>query len=495
MSKKQQEKAERGAIYARISLDKRNEEEGVDRQKDRCRERAASEGVQIFYEFTDNNVSAFSGEKRPEYDKMMQAIKEGRIDVVFVWALDRLTRRTKDMITLFELCQQYGVRIIATRGGKIDPEDASSRLVVLVLSMVAEQESIDRAARVKAAVEDRALKGRPKTGGRRMFGYKADAVTIVDEEAEAIHDAAEMIIAGKTLRETVRAIFDKRNITATTGNPMTPPTLRDILLNPRMRGISTFTPTDPDSGYRLAKNRKIVGKGTWPAIIDETMGEKIDAVLKDPSRRRNHVGNKPTKFLASVLTCSCGEPMYSRTRKNRDGSPRRFYSCKRAQAGGKHVSIGEEIDEFITRIILKRMSKPDALEAIQKALLPDRTEESAQISKLMEERNAFLVRREEVEEQMVMGEIDATAYARIENKVKEKIRVIDKKLEPLFALKESDPLAADLASVDNFSSWWKDATVEDQRRLTRLLMDISILPGRIGAKRFDPKRVQVTWKR
>src|SRR5699024_3832163 len=106
--------------------------------------------------------------------------------------------------------------------------------------------------------EDRARSGRPKTGGRRMFGYETDAVTIIDDEAQAVRDAAAMTIAGKTLRETVREIFDVRGLTAMTGRPMTAPTLRDILLNPRVRGLSTFNPTDPDTGYRLVKDRQIV---------------------------------------------------------------------------------------------------------------------------------------------------------------------------------------------------------------------------------------------
>ncbi|MDK6442041.1 recombinase family protein, partial [Escherichia coli] len=82
-----------------------------------------------------------------------------------------------------------------------------------------------------------------------------------------------MVIAGKTLRETVRDVFDARGLTATSGRPMTAPTLRDILLNPRVRGLSTFNPNDPETGHRLVKDRRIIGKGSWPAIIDEATGE------------------------------------------------------------------------------------------------------------------------------------------------------------------------------------------------------------------------------
>src|SRR5690625_1928841 len=143
-----------------------------------------------------------------------------------------------------------------------------------------------------------------------MFGYETDAVTIIDDEAQAVRDAAAMTIAGKTLRETVREIFDVRGLTATTGRPITAPTLRDILLNPRVRGLSTFNPTDPDTGYRLVKDRQIVSKGNWPAIIDEATGEKLDAVRRDQSRRHSHRGNAPHYYLTSAMTCNYWQPMY-----------------------------------------------------------------------------------------------------------------------------------------------------------------------------------------
>ena len=191
-----------------------------------------------------------------------------------------------------------------------------------------------------------------------MFGYEADAVTVVDDEAEALRDAAAMVIAGKTLRETVREVFHARELTATTGRPMTAPTLRDILLNPRVRGISTFTPTDPKKGKRLIKNRQIVGAGNWPAIIDEVTGKKLDAILNDSSRKHSHSGNAPRYFLASVLTCTCGDPMYSRSRKNSKGEPRRFYTCKRTEPGGTHVSIGSEVDDLIEACLLYTSPSP-----------------------------------------------------------------------------------------------------------------------------------------
>ena len=485
--------AQRAAIYARISLDKQ-EEAGVKRQIHLATKQAEADEAEIVATYVDNNISAFSGEYRPEYDKLIHAIESREIDVVYVYALDRLTRRTKDTLALFELCEKHNVTVKANRGYNIDPSDPASRLTIVILGLIAEQESIDRAARIRAAYEDRARTGRPKTGGRRMFGYEADAVTVVDDEAEALRDAAAMVIAGKTLRETVREVFRARGLTATSGREMTAPTLRDILLNPRVRGISTFNPTDPDTGYRLIKDRQIVGAGNWPAIIDEATGEKLDAILRDPTRKRSHSGNAPRYFLASVLTCTCGDPMYSRSRKNSKGEARRFYTCKRTEPGGTHVSIGAEVDDLIEAIIIKRMQQPDAMDALQQALAPEDDSLTEQLQELTGQRNALLAKREQVEDAVIREDVDMSTFARVSKKIEVQIADLDETMRELTAGRDADPLAAELANGPDFAEWWRSASVEDKRRLTRLLMDIHILPGRLGAKTFDPQRVSITWR-
>lgn len=483
----------RAAIYARISLD-RKEEAGVKRQVYLATKQAEADEATIIATYVDNNVSAFSGEFRPEYDRLIHAIEKHEIDVVYVYALDRLTRRTKDTLALFELCEKHEVTVKANRGYNIDPSDPSSRLTIVILGLIAEQESIDRAARIRAAYEDRARTGRPKTGGRRMFGYEADGVTVIDEEARAILDAAAMIIAGKTLREAVREIFDARGLSSTSGRPMTAPTLRDILLNPRVRGLSTFNPTDPQTGYRLVKNRQVIGRGNWPAIVDEATGEKLDAILHDPARKTSHAGTTPRYYLASVLTCTCGDPMYARSRKMKDGSSRRFYTCKRLVPGQQHVSIGAKVDALIEAVILKRMQQPDAMETLQRALAPENDDTADQLQKLVGERNALLARREQIEEAVITADADVAAFTRVSKKIGEQLTALDKKMHDLANSRAVDPLAAELADGPDFGKWWDSASVEDKRRLTRLLMEIHILPGKHGAKQFDPHRVQIAWR-
>ena len=80
-------------------------------------------------------------------------------------------------------------------------------------------------------------------------------------------------------------------------------------------------------------------------------------------------------------------------------------------------------------------------------------------------------------------------------KIEAQISGLDEDIRELTKNLDADPLAVELADGPDFAEWWGGASVEDKRRLARLLMDVHILPGRPGAKVFDPHRVKITWKR
>jgi hypothetical protein len=76
------------AIYCRISHDKTGAGLGVERQKQDCRELAARLGWSVTEVFCDNDLSAYSGKRRPRYQALLEAIRAGRIDAVLTWHTD-----------------------------------------------------------------------------------------------------------------------------------------------------------------------------------------------------------------------------------------------------------------------------------------------------------------------------------------------------------------------------------------------------------------------
>lgn len=158
------------------------------------------------------------------------------------------------------------------------------------------------------------------------------------------------------------------------------------------------------------------------------------------------------------------------------------------------MSIGAEVDTLIEAVILKRMAEPDAVEVLQQALSPEDDGLTEQLQELAGERDALLARREQIEEAVIAADVDITTFARLSKKIESQITAIDERMCELTTSREADPLAAEFSGSPDFGEWWSSASVEDKRRLTRLLMEIHILYAKPGTKKFDTQRVKITWK-
>nr|MBA3368633.1 recombinase family protein [Geodermatophilaceae bacterium] len=106
----------RSVIYARQSLDRSGEGAAVERQIADCRKLAESRGWDVLDVVSDNDISASNGKARPGYQRVLTMIESGSVDRVVVWAVDRLTRRMRDLEDVVDLCERTGVSIATVSG-------------------------------------------------------------------------------------------------------------------------------------------------------------------------------------------------------------------------------------------------------------------------------------------------------------------------------------------------------------------------------------------
>jgi site-specific DNA recombinase len=100
------------AIYARISSDQAGEALGVTRQLEDCRKLAAEHAWTVGDEYVDNDVSAdksSAAKPRPQYQRMLADLADGRRDAVIVYNFDRLTRQPMELEEFTRLCERAGV--------------------------------------------------------------------------------------------------------------------------------------------------------------------------------------------------------------------------------------------------------------------------------------------------------------------------------------------------------------------------------------------------
>jgi len=148
-------------------------------------------------EYFDNNLSASKRDVvRPEYERLLSDIRQRRVDVVVVWDIDRLTRQPLQLEPFAETCEAAGMtEDIHTVSGPVALPFARIRGAVVA---EAARKTAERVARKKIEL----AQAGPYHGGSRPFGYERDGVTIREDEAVLIREAAQRILEGSLTEQS-----------------------------------------------------------------------------------------------------------------------------------------------------------------------------------------------------------------------------------------------------------------------------------------------------
>jgi site-specific DNA recombinase len=308
-------------IYTRISRDDTGEGKSNDRQRDACVALARARGWSVLTErFDDISVSASTGKERPAWNRVVQEMRQGRVDYVIAWQLDRVTRSTQELLSLALLADETGVPIV-TASGDLDLSNDSGKLVGTMLSAVAEMEVARKAARQKLANQQRAAEGRPWASGWRAFGYEKD-MTQIPAEVELIRRAAEQILSGGSLKSVARewralGVTTPRSSKGAEG--WTHNGVKSILLNPRNAALNTY-------------RGKVVGPGNWEPIYPQGTHHQLVALLTDPKRMTRQSGSSgrtASNLLTGIAVCgTCRTTVVAGS-----SNGKRVYKCK-----GEHIT-------------------------------------------------------------------------------------------------------------------------------------------------------------
>jgi DNA invertase Pin-like site-specific DNA recombinase len=104
---------------------------------------------------------------RPDWLKLIEEIRAGRVNRLVVWRLDRLGRTAAGLTALFEELQAHGCTLVSIREG-IDLSTPAGRLMANVIASVAAYETEVRRERVAAGIA--AAKAAGKVWGGRKKG-------------------------------------------------------------------------------------------------------------------------------------------------------------------------------------------------------------------------------------------------------------------------------------------------------------------------------------
>ncbi|HVX69972.1 MAG TPA: recombinase family protein [Mycobacteriales bacterium] len=405
------------AIYCRISKDREGAGLGVDRQEADCRALAERLGWDVAAVYVDNDISAYSGKRRPQYEAMLDAVRSGRIQGVIAWHTDRLHRRAAELEAFVGLAEHHSLQVQTVTAGTVDLSSASGRMIARMLGAAAQHE-IDHARERMQRAKDQALRDGRRRGGPRPFGFEWDAesktLSLHEVEAQVIRDATQAVLAGRTLAAVAREL-NETGIRTATGNTWTYQRLRDVLIRPTNAGLSA-------TGRADRGQVQIVGKGDWPAIIDPDTWQTLYKLLIDPSRLSQN-GNTSRWLGSGLYVCGaegCAGVLrpapYGGTPKT--NRPRNYlYRCTEKN----HLTISaNQTDDYIRRFVAEYIRTPE----VAAALRPDGDALAADRSR----RSVLVASREQTEADYDADLIDARRYKAKVARINDELAVIEERL-------------------------------------------------------------------
>lgn len=177
----------RCVLYPCVSTEMQVDGFSLDGQKNSLNRFADREEMEIIDIYEDAGKSGKSIEGRPAFKQMLYDIENGlEIDYILVYKLSRFGRNAADILNSLELVQAFGVNLICIEEG-IDSSQASGKLLISVLSAVAEIERENIIEQTMNGQKEKARQG-VWNGGFAPYGYylKDKQLFIQEEEAEAI---------------------------------------------------------------------------------------------------------------------------------------------------------------------------------------------------------------------------------------------------------------------------------------------------------------------
>ena len=161
-------------LYTRVSTSMQVDGYSLDAQRDKLRKYAEYEDMVVAGEYSDEGFSGKNIQGRHEFQRMLQDIQDCKdgAEYVLVFKLSRFGRNAADVLNSLQLMQDFGVNLICVEDG-IDSSKYSGKLMISVLSAVAEIERENIRTQTMAGREQKAREGK-WNGGFALYGYRLE---------------------------------------------------------------------------------------------------------------------------------------------------------------------------------------------------------------------------------------------------------------------------------------------------------------------------------
>ena len=357
-------------IYPRKSV-YRDNSDSVQVQIQMCKDYAniIYKGQSLEFRIYDRD-EGFSGKntKRPSFQEMMADVRNGLLDVVMVYKLDRISRNVQEFSAMYEVFERHNVSFVSVKES-FDTTTPMGRTVMYILAAFAQLERENTSERVADNMQALGIDGK-WTGGtlpsgftsvRRKFGEKEHSYLIVDTSTiGSVKQYYSLLLSGYSITKLERYCIS-HGIRSINGNYLNSSQLHNIITNPvygqnsleayyyfndkgctvadkslwdGTKGLIAYgrTKTGRDAQRSQEMSQWIIAVGIHDYVIpaEEWIAAQKRLYINTNVRTAKHESG----ILKGVLQCKCGSRIDVRTYK-KNGITFSYYYCSAMVKYGK----------------------------------------------------------------------------------------------------------------------------------------------------------------
>lgn len=287
-------------IYIRVSTeDQAREGFSLGEQEKKLRQLCKYKGFEIFKVYKDAGISAKDMKNRPAFQTMLEDMKNGLINYIVAYKLDRVTRSVRDLEVLISTLEKYHCYLICDRDD-VNTSTANGRFFVRMLTVLSQLEIEIVSERTKFGLNG-AIKAGHIPGKCPLGYYRAQDKTLKMDNAtkDIVVRIFEMYLEGKSY-QTIANILNKEKVLYPEVKHWIDSSINRIINNKIYMGDYERYKYDNDRETELFMD-------VVPPIITRAMWEEVQK--QKETNQRAYCRNRVYIFFQKLVCPNCGQIM------------------------------------------------------------------------------------------------------------------------------------------------------------------------------------------
>ena len=326
-------------LYMRVSTeDQAKEGFSLPEQKERLEALCKFKNWKIIDYYEDAGISAKTGNHRPEFDRMIEDAKKGKINTVIALKLDRLTRSIYDWENMLNMSEKYKFDLVCAND-EINTTNANGKMITRIMMSVSQNEIERTSERTKVGMAGAIKQGH--IPGLCPIGYRRTPNKTIEPDPltkDIVIRIFNLYFEGKSY-STIANIFNEEKILNKTN--WRDVRILKILSNPIYKG-------DYVAGKTVG--RPISYDNVVEPIVSKELWENCQAQKK--KNQKNYMRTQHYIFLQKLRCPKCGRILAGgASHKIKADKWYFYYRCEDCKNNIKEEVIEKSVKKMLADIL------------------------------------------------------------------------------------------------------------------------------------------------